>query len=313
MVSMFGVLIPVGPDSREASRLELLLRELARHENRREISLIVIDDAAEPRELAASWPGRTIVRMPRPKGRPPDAPGAPVAGTLEGLRAGRDLDFVLKLDTDAAVIRPFSDPIADAFRDSTLGVVGSYDTTWDGGVRDFSMWKRPIDRASLPITLARENGRLRVWRHGPRERAAVRRLRKAAYRCAPPGAHCLGGAYAVSRSFLESAELDFRPWSGGRLGEDVVVGLLCSAAGLRMASLTSPGQPFALSWKGLPGSPAGIAESGASLVHSVKCEEPERELALRDELQTLAAARSPRAWISRPRTQTEAHGSSDRR
>jgi hypothetical protein len=288
MALMFGVLIPVGPDPREVSRLDLLLGELGRHENPREISLIVVDDASEPRELAASWSGRIIVRTPRPKGKPPDAPGAPVAGTLEGLRAGRELDFVLKLDTDAAVIQPCSDQIADAFRDSSLGMVGSYDTTWDGGVRNFSMWKRTLDRASLPITVGRDNGRLQIWRHGRRERAAVRRLRKAAYRFAPPGAHCLGGAYAVSRSFLESAELDFRPWSGARLGEDVVVGLLCSAAGLRMASLTGPGQPFALSWKGLPGSPAAIAESGASLVHSVKCDEPHRELALREQLRTLA-------------------------
>ena len=126
-------------------------------------------------------------------------------------------------------------------------------------------------------------------------RCRQRRVRAAAYAYATPGAHCLGGAYGVSAAFLRRAALDWRPWIRTRLGEDVVVGLLCSAAGLRMRSLTAPGEPFALAWRGLPASPGEIAAHGASIVHSVKCDEPDEEAALRGRLQAAAAQMAPPA------------------
>jgi hypothetical protein len=52
-----------------------------------------------------------------------------------------------------------------------------------------------------------------------------------------------------------------------------------------MKSMTAPGEPFALSWKGLPAEPEQIAASGHSIVHSVKCPDDEREQGLRGSLQ----------------------------
>jgi len=75
-----------------------------------------------------------------------------------------------------------------------------------------------------------------------------------------------------------------------RLGEDVVVGLLASAAGLRMESRTGPAEPFALAWRGLPGPPRELVSRGHSILHSVKRAHESEEQALRDELQRLAAA-----------------------
>jgi len=291
---VFGVLIPVGPDPREVTRLEALLGELERHENPQELRVVVVDDGPVPRRLSGSWPGLEVIRTPLWSGVPPDTLSAHVAGTLAGLRAVCDgvgeIEFVVKLDTDAAIIRPFSSALRDALRDPRLGVVGSYDTTADGGVRDWTMWTRTLARADRPFALSRRRGRVRVWRRDRSQRAAVRRLRDAAYRSAPPGAHCLGGAYAVSSSFLSSAELDWCPWIRTRLGEDVVVGLLCSAVGLEMKSLTGPGDPFALSWRGLPLSAPEIAARGHSIVHSVKRESEADELALREALQQNARA-----------------------
>ena len=100
----------------------------------------------------------------------------------------------------------------------------------------------------------------------------------------PVGAHCLGGAYAVSRSFLDRADLRWRPWVGTGLSEDVVVGVLCAAAGLEMRSMTAPGEPFAVAWRGLPGTPQSILDSGHSIVHSVKADTLEQERALRAQL-----------------------------
>lgn len=99
----------------------------------------------------------------------------------------------------------------------------------------------------------------------------------------------------MSSRFLRSVSLDWQSWIRSQLGEDVVIGLLSSAAGLRMRSLTGPGEPFALSWRGLPSRPAEIASSGHSIVHSVKAEHEHDELAPRPQLQDLAASAQLRA------------------
>lgn len=286
---MFGVLIPVGPSAREVSRLESLLGELERFEEPEGLRLLVVDDATEPRDLPLISPDPVVVRTALWSGGPPDPMSAHVAGTLEGLRAAQGLEFVVKLDTDAAVIRPFSHAIRRAFVDRDLGVVGSYDRTSDAGRRDWSVWETAIARAAWPLTVSRAGNRLRIWWRPVTHRRHIRRITDAAYRFAPPGAHCLGGAYAVSSRFLHSASLDWRPWMRSRLGEDVVVGLLSSAAGLRMSSLTAPGEPFALSWRGLPLPPPEIVSRGHSIVHSVKAEDEQDELVLRGLLQKLAA------------------------
>lgn len=288
---VFGVIIPVGPGERDVGRLRQLLEELAEHESRQDLLLVVADDDPFPREIELDWPHAQIFRTEaRRRRKVPDAYSGMVATTLEGLRICRDsgVDMALKLDTDAAVIGPFSEKIRAAFRGTaTLGVVGSYDLTSGGGHRDWSVWRPRLRRAAFPIRLVRSpNGRLTVLYKTRRECDAVRRLISTAGQHAPDGAHCLGGAYAVSRAFLEHAELDYWRWLGTGLGEDVVVGILCSACGLNMRSLVARDQPFALSWRGLPASPAELARSGHSLVHSVKA------ATLDDERQLRAALRS---------------------
>jgi len=284
---MYGVLIPVGPAPRELDRLDALVGELARHEDPGEIRLVIVDDAPAPRSLPIDWPHVAVVRTRQwSRRRSPDALSAHVAGTMEGLARARGLDFAVKLDTDAAVIAPFSPQLTAAFTDPGLGVVGSYDRTSSGGTRDWSGWRATIDRATRPLAVSRGSRTIRVRYRTAEHRRTVRRIRDAAYRFAPPGAHCLGGAYAVSGVFLQTAALDWRPWVGAQLGEDVVVGLLCSSAGLRMQSLTGTREPFALSWRGLPGSPSDILAHGHAIVHSVKRDDQHEERCVRAALQS---------------------------
>jgi len=290
---VFGVVIPVGPDGRELSRLRALVDELGRHENRSEMRLIVIDDGPAPREFDLGWPSVTVVRTVLRRERRPDLLSAHVAGTLEALNEARGLEFALKLDTDAAVIRPFSTAIRAVFAEPGLGVVGSYDRMSSGAVRDWTIWKRRIDQADRRWSARRVGVGVRLYRHRRSDRSMVRRVRAEAYRVAPPGAHCLGGAYAVSAAFLTSAPLAWRPWVGTGLGEDVVVGLLASSAGLRMRSLTASGEPFALAWRGLPAPPGELVAGGHSIVHSVKRPAEDDERALRHELQSLVCACDP--------------------
>lgn len=297
MVRVFGVLIPVGPGDREIARLHHVIAELAAYEDRQEVFLAIADDDPTPRQIQVGWPHVDVFRSPaRDRGDVLDPYGAMVATTLEGLRLCRDrgVELAVKLDTDAAVMGSFSARIRAAFRRSpALGVVGSYDVTSSGGRRDWSVWASRLRRAHLPLRIVRApRGRLSLRYKCRTDRDAVRRLVGAARRHAPEGAHCLGGAYAVSRAFLDQADLESERWLGTGLGEDVVVGVLCSAAGLRMCSLVGRDQPFALAWRGMPASPAELAAEGHSLVHSVKAETLEDECATRSAL---------RAAVLRPR------------
>ena len=292
---MFAVLVPIGPDARDVTRLHALADELSRHEDPAEIRLVIVDDAPAPRALDLGWPTQVTVRTPLwRERRAPDPLSAHVAGTLEGLTRARGLEFAVKLDTDAAVIGSFSRRIRASFADPQLGVVGSYDRTSTGATRDWSSWRRTIDRATLPMVVNRSRGLALPRYRSRRHRHAVREIRDVAFRFAPPGAHCLGGAYAVSDRFLRLSALDWHPWLGTHLGEDVVVGLLCSHAQLRMRSLTGVDEPFALSWRGLPASPAELVDHGHSIVHSVKRDEPDDERRLRAALQAQEPGRGPR-------------------
>lgn len=286
------MVIPVGPGDRELARLESLVAELRRHERPSDAALVVIDDAPAARAITPAWPEAEVIRTSLRERGSPDPLSAHVAGTLEALAHVRAAghEFALKLDTDAAVIRPFSAPLREAFCAPGLGVVGSYDRTATGATRDWSMWRSRIQKADRAVAVRRAGWRASIVHHGRRDREHVRAQRRAAADHAPIGAHCLGGAYAVSGAFLRSAALQWRPWVGTGLGEDVVVGLLCAAAGLRMQSLTAPGQPFALAWRGLPAAPPDLARSGHAIVHSVKAQTDAAERSLRAELQSAVTA-----------------------
>ena len=286
MSQRYAVIIPVGPDPRELDRLGALVAELTRHADPSEMRLIVIDDAPPGRSLPLSWPDSILIRTSLwEHGTPPDTLSAHVAGTLEGLTRARGLEFAVKLDTDAAVIAPFADALADAFVDSQLGVIGSYDRMSSGAMRDWSVWKRPLARASHRLAVNRRGRGVAVHYRPAAQRRVIHDTLASAEFVAPRGAHCLGGAYAVSAAFLQRAALDWRPWVRTQLGEDIVVGLLCSQARLTMRSLTAAGEPFAVAWRGLPAPPAQLRAAGHSIAHSVRDEDPAQETLLRHALQ----------------------------
>jgi hypothetical protein len=294
--SRFVALIPVGPSDRDVDRLAHTVDALRRAEPSAPITLVVVDDAPAARDLRDVLRGEDvrIVRTKVWEGvrlLQPDPLAAHVAGTLDGLRvaAGLDPDFVLKLDVDALTIAPFAERIRQAFdADDRLGVVGSYDHTCTGGRRDWTVWERPIERLSGPIHVTRMT-RLRLprpqWRLQRHRRRMQALIDEACEHGYSPGAHCMGGAYAVSRAFLARPDLlDSTPWLRSGLGEDVTVGILCHAAGLGMRSLVGPGEPFGVAHEGLPASPAWLRERGYSIVHSIRRPTPSDEEELRAKL-----------------------------
>jgi hypothetical protein len=251
-----AVLIPVGPGNAEVARLADLVESIRTFS--RDIRILGVDDNPEPRAL-----GVETIRTPLWRHRrPPRAYPAMIAGTLAGLQALRDATWVLKLDTDALVIGPFVDGIEHALRGH--GVIGSYDVTITGGIRDWKVWEPRIKRARR---------RLDVTRHGIvlRDGTTTRIIAQALSNGYEPGAHCLGGAYAVSRDLLREKQLlDWRPWVQTPLSEDVVIGLLAGAKGLSMRSAVGCGEPFGLAHVGLPADPQTLIGRGHSIIHSVK-------------------------------------------
>lgn len=293
---MYAVLIPVGPKAVEVDRLLDTVESLRAHEDPDEIHLILVDDAPQPRpELARlDWPTPpVVVRTPLWEGpRPPYFKSALVAGATEGLLAAAALrpEFCLKMDTDALVIAPFADKVRAAFAaDPTVGMVGSYDRRCTGDRRDWEHKGRVIASAPQRFTVWRRSTRFNVptgvwFKRKPlrdRARALTRQAQANGYEL---GAHCLGGAYAVSAAFLERTDLlDFRPWiHTWDCGEDVTVSLLVFAAGYRLRGMVDRDEPFGLAFQGLPADPQWLVDHGSSLIHSLKDHQGSNEQELRE-------------------------------
>ncbi len=271
---MFSVLVLVGPGENELERLSDTLDSVRAHAPAEELRLTLTDDSPEPRHLECFWPGASVVRTALWDQHVPDPVSARTAGLVEALKRAEGA-FALKLDTDAVVVAPFADSIRSILsRDRSIGIVGAYDLAADGGRRDWSMWPALIRRTRWPIRVVPTGGLLpQITIPNPSRRKTARAVIRAAMANASYslGAHCLGGAYAVSpRLFARRELLDWRPWVRTRVGEDILLGLLCGAAGLRMQGAVGEGEPFAVSWKGIPAEPARLLERGHSIVHSVK-------------------------------------------
>jgi hypothetical protein len=271
---VFGVLIPVGPESREVDRLRDGLDSVRAFEESQDIHLVVIDDSPVPRPLPVAvddWASVDIVRTSLWDGTAPDPYSAMVAGTLDGVRAAsaHQPEFLLKVDTDALLIGPVSKKLRMILADQRVGIVGSYTHTCTGAQREWAGWKSKLLRAQLPVAMV-PNRTIR-----PRSIKAARSARNLLTRARANGyelgQHCLGGAYAIGEGLLAREDLlDWHPWVRTGLGEDVVLGLLVAAAGLTLRGAVAPGEVFALAWQGLPLPPGEIVALGYSVVHSVR-------------------------------------------
>ena len=291
---MLGLLIPVGPDAREPDRLADTLDSVRAYEPPEQIHLILVDDYPSPRRLpidVREWASVDVVRTPLWRRGTPDPYSAMVAGTLQGLVAAghHRPELLLKLDTDALLIAPVADKLRTLLGDRSIGVVGSYTHTCTGAKRDWSGWRKRLLRARLPIAVipGRRIPGLRSARDGRAVGELLSRARANGYVW---GAHCLGGAYAVGPALLERTDLlDWRPWVRTGLGEDVVVGLLATVAGLRIEGSVGPGEAFGLAWQNLPLPPEQLLSNRYSVVHSVR----DQQYGAETELRSFFRARRP--------------------
>jgi hypothetical protein len=178
-----------------------------------------------------------------------------------------DLDYVLRLDSDALLLGPGLDVVAaERFAaEPGLGVLGSYRLGQDGGTRDFGPAARAVrSEAGLPGLVLR-----------PACRAALRELLSAARANAYElGEHSLGAVNALRPEMLsrcdEKGWLGMEALAGSKLGEDWIIAMMAKAAGYSIGDLGGPGGPLALAWKGLPEAPEALVEKGVLATHSVR-------------------------------------------
>jgi len=228
---------------------------------------VVIDD--RPRPAASRALGQDCVVLP-PLPYPRNAHGGLWVRECYAFRwvlANLDVDYVLRLDTDALVIGPgLGTAVVERFgADPSCGVLGAYRATLSGALRDFAPAARGVKS---------ESG-LRGLFLRPGCRAALRPLLRAAEANGyVAGEHALGAVYALRPEMLarwqQAGWLDLDALSRSKLGEDWIVGLAARAAGYTIGEMGGPGGLLALSWRSLPAPPAELVQGGALATHSVR-------------------------------------------
>jgi hypothetical protein len=177
-----------------------------------------------------------------------------------------EVDYVLRLDSDAVLLGPgLDDIVVDRFEsDPSCGLLGAYRLGRDGGTRDFNPARRAIRRESGWAGLRR-----------PATRRALRELLKVADRNGyEVGEHALGAVVALRPAMLEhwreSGWLGVDGLEMSSLADDWLLGLATRAAGYILDDLAGPGDPIAVEWRGLPDSPEALLADGVLATHSVR-------------------------------------------
>jgi glycosyltransferase involved in cell wall biosynthesis len=300
----FAVVIPAGPGPQEFGRIADTLDSLNRFEP--DVArVIIVDDGApeDPDLLAAAGPladRTTVIRNPRSRDAHGWSEGVLVgiaAGLDEALSGSPDVDWVLRMDSDALIIGPFAATIGDRFAsDRAIGMVGTYLRDADGAVRDFTRTGRPVRRLHAPISLWRSQRAIKtsLFGVGRERRRVIDAARANGYEY---GQHCQGGAYAMSTNAIAAiaAEgwLDCRLWKGTFVSEDLVMAIQLEALGFRMEGMADPGEPFAVRHVGLPADPRTLRDAGYAIAHSLKSHDGVTEQELRDEFRSLRLETTP--------------------
>jgi hypothetical protein len=264
------VVIPAGPGEAQLGRVADLASAIARHEPHAPAAILVVDDDPARRFPA----GVTAIPNPR-RGRGIGTLGGTCAATFAGLawaHANHPGAWVLRLDTDADVIGPYAARV-EARLTPGDGILGSCHITCNGERRDVSQIAREVRRHARPVWAFAHPPR-RGWvglvrPAEPRTRAIIRAARAQGY---APGEHCIAAGCAITPALIEAIAL--RGWLerperyiNQRLGDDMLLGAMCRAAGLQLRDATDI---FGIAHVGLPDTPENLVARGFAVIHSVK-------------------------------------------
>lgn len=165
----------------------------------------------------------------------------------------------VKIDPDALVIGPgLHEALMKTFTaQPQVGIAGTYTVDWNGAQRDPSYWAEQMKRVQKDLGLPLEMALRRGY---------------------PIGNSVQGGCYAFSGTCLTNiAQMGcLDGWSqphrgkGKYLAEDVIMTMLCFAAGYTAADIGGPNQPFGLWYPGMPTTPEELVAQGRIVTHAIK-------------------------------------------
>jgi hypothetical protein len=291
----FAVVIPVGPDALDPGRAGVVLASVMAWEPSVSMCVVVEDcDSRSGLTESMTRPGSCrliVLRNPR-RGRGYGHTGGLCAGILTALawiRQNADVEFVLKLDTDALVVGPFAATIANLLAQSPeTGIVGTLGGSCNPELRPLQDPRREPDLLRLRRLLPSDAGvkgearSLRIDGLGLvpfellRSFAAVRpHVDRAVVNGYETSDYCQGGAYALGCRMLQRMAAHGylaqpEPWIWVPVGEDMVMAMYARAVGLRLLDASGPGQPFGLQARALPHSLTRIVQLGYSIIHSIR-------------------------------------------
>lgn len=203
-------------------------------------------------------------------------------GCRELLRIGHDFDFVVKLDTDALVVRPFAEKlIAEFAQNPRAAILGSVNFEPDGQPRDRTPWNtvtRRLTQYGAMWLRSPRSGNLTqyfsqsFWGPHASIRKRIRTARASGYEW---GKHQLGGAYACRKGLIDSLQAngcleDRFIWRRVHMSEDVLMAMYAATLGYELADSYLPGAVFANKYKRLHAPPDQIMAGNWSIVHSVR-------------------------------------------
>ncbi len=279
---MFSVVVAVGPGPHEVERTLDLIQQIDRFEQSSIGEFLIVNDTKDMgrwNEILSRYPFVRILESVR-QGQGDSWRGGMAVNILGGIDSAfrhKPISFILKVDTDSFILRSFSHEIGDAFeQDSSLGTIGScFRNDLDGKLVPPSTWQVNL-RKYLKLFRLRRNPfphlETALW---GRHRLIRTLIHQAVAHGWPLGSCAQGGGYAVSRrafdfwtknGFCEDPLL----WLNTDLGEDVILSLLTYAAGLEIADLNQPGQPFGVIYQNLAVPPFELKRRNYAIVHSLK-------------------------------------------
>ena len=283
----FTALALVGPGDKELTRLTDLMHALFHYEPTACHRFVLVDDPAGPRDLAALLPkppstcSLEVVPNPRDKGSQ-RITMALSPGVLAGLAQASQGDcgaHVLKLDTDALVVAPFSDRLG-RFIDShpQAGIVGACYTSPQGVKRGTEHQVRVFGNAAKWRVEHKDRqacGRRRRVPTRWKELAMLRTVRRAVRNGYAMGEHVMGGGYAVTATAVKrmaAAGLfnDLNLWVDTFASEDGVASLYAKLVGTTMVDYCGEGDVFGVSYRGLPFTMDEVVRRNYAVIHSLK-------------------------------------------
>lgn len=305
-MTSFAAYIPVGPSSLDLERVVDLLDSVYAYEPGVRL-IVLIDHGPAARDF-----GRIIGRYSPSLVHAIRHSSQSHHGTWKGagcvtnlvaidhILSSLEVDFVIKLDTDALVISAFSEKLDNVFsRNPNIGIAGTLGNSCNREMRTykFNAVAKHLFQEAFNVA-----DRLRVAREGLDNTDIVRwnlfeneqRIDFTAV-CAElrsilpnfDGEHCQGGSYAVSKIFMSRMKSKGRlsnpkRWLYIPIDEDKMMGAYCVSLGLLLADFSGQNQPFGVQAVGLPYTLEKLVERNYSIIHSLRNDNDLSETRIRE-------------------------------